>query len=122
MAQKNAAPMKKSLVYGSLYMDQAESFEFAETQIDDCIAKANSPYEKIILAFDIVATPAQITSGRAREWGQRILKYCDQHYSHLSARAVGITDDDQRRVMRDMLITQRIKESDIDGIHLIEME
>lgn len=122
MAKKKPTQPQKSLVYGSLYMDQAESYEFAETQIDDCIAAAKMPQEKIILAFDIVATPAQIASGRAREWGQHILDYCDKHYPKLSARAVGITDDDHRRVMRDMLITQQLAESDIDGIHLIEME
>lgn len=122
MAKNNAVPLKKSLAYGSLYMDQAESYEYAEMQIDQCIAAAHVPHERIILAFDLVATPAQIASGRAREWGQHLLAYCDRHYPNLSARVVGITDDDHRRVMRDMLITRRLAEQDIDGIHLIEME
>lgn len=122
MTKKSTTRPKKSLAYGSLYMDQAESFEYAETQIDETIARARVPHDRIILAFDIVATHAQIASGRAREWGQYILNYCDQHYSTLSARAVGITDDEHRRVMRDMLITRTLTAKDIDGIHLIEME
>lgn len=122
MPKKSSAPMRKSLAYGSLYMDQAESYEYAETQIDECITAARVPHERIILAFDIVATPAQMASRRAKEWGQHILQYCDQHYPNLSARAVGITDDDHRRVMRDLLITHTLSEKDVDGIHLIEME
>jgi hypothetical protein len=122
MAKQSSAPPKKALAYGSLYMDQAESYEYAETQVDEIVAKARVPHELIIVAFDIVATPEQIASGRAQKWGQHILAYCDQHYPKLSARAVGITDDDHRRVMRDMLITRTLTAKDIDGIHLIEME
>ncbi len=103
-------------------MDQAESYEYAETQIDECIAAARVPHQRIILAFDIITTPAQITSVRARKWGQYILDYCDQHYSKLSVRVVGITDDDHRRLCRDMLITRQPSATEIDGIHLIEME
>ena len=122
MTKKPSAQQKKSLAYGSLYMDQAESYEYAETQIDETITKARVPLDQIILAFDIVATPGQISSGRAREWGQHILNYCDQHYPKLSARAVGITDDGHRRVMRDMFITRTLTPKDIDDVHLIEME
>lgn len=122
MANTQSSAPKKNLVYGSLYMDQAESYEFAETQIDECIATARIPHERIVLAFDIVATPAQISSGRAREWGNHILQYCDREYPKLGARVVGITDDDHRRVMRDTLITRTLSDRDIDGIHLIELE
>ncbi len=122
MGKTRKADPRKTLVYGSLYMDRSESFEFAEKQIDECIAKAPAPLGKVLLAFDIVATPTQIASGLARQWGQHILDYCDQHYPQLSARVVGITDDDQRRVMRDTLITQKLTEKEIDGVHLIEME
>lgn len=122
MPKNNPALLKKSLAYGSLYMDQVESFEYAETQIDETIALARVPHERIILAFDIVATPAQIASGRAQEWGQHILEYCDKEYPHLSSRVVGITDDDHRRVMRDILLTRTLAANDIDGIHLIQLE
>lgn len=114
--------MKKSLVYGSLYMDRAESYEFAESQIDECIATAEVPPERIILTFDVVATLAQIATGLARRWGRHILDYCDQHYPNLSARVVGITDDDHRRLCRDLLLTNKLTGKDLDGIHLIEME
>lgn len=122
MPKKKPSGPQKSLVYGSLYMDQAESYEFAETQIDECIATAHVPHSRIILAFDIVATPAQIASGRAQEWGKHILNYCDQHYPKLSARVIGITDDDHRRLWRDTLITNKLTGNEIDGVHLIEME
>ena len=122
MSEKNIASPKKNLVYGALYMDRAESYEFAETQIDECIETARIPHDRIILAFDIIATPEQIISGRAMEWGNHILHYCDRQYPKLSARVVGITDDDHRRVMRDTLITRTLSESDIDGVHLFELE
>lgn len=121
MTKNNPAPLKKTLAYGALYMDQAESYEYAETQIDDCIA-AKMRLERIIVAFDIVATPAQIASGKAREWGQHILNYCDKQYPKLSARVVGISDDDRRRLCRDLLLTNKLTDTDLDGIHLIEME
>jgi hypothetical protein len=35
MAKQSSAPPKKALAYGSLYMDQAESYEYAETQVDE---------------------------------------------------------------------------------------
>ena len=113
---------EKVLVYGSLYMDQGESFEYAETQIDECIATAQVPVERILLAFDLIASPTQISSGLARRWGQHILRYCDEHYPNLAARVVGITDDDSRRVMRDTLITRKLTGNEIDDVHLIEME
>jgi hypothetical protein len=122
VGKKREQSGKKTLVYGSLYMDVGESYEYAETQVDGCITKAGQPQEKILLAFDIVATPTQIASGRAREWGQHILDYCDQHYPKLGARVVGITDDDSRRLFRDTLITRRLTGKEIDGVHLIEME
>ena len=120
---KNRKPSaRKVLIYGSLYMDERESYEFAKTQIDECIRAAKLPHERLILAFDIIATPAQITSGLARQWGRHILDYCDKQYPKLSARVIGITDNDHRRVMRDTLITKRLTQNQIDGIHLIEME
>lgn len=122
MAKRRKQESRKTLIYGSLYTDQSESYEFAESQIDSCIAKAQVPLGQINLAFDIVATPIQIASGLARQWGQHILDYCDQHYPQLSARVVGITDNDHRRVMRDTLITRKLTEKDIDDVHLIEME
>lgn len=122
MAKRREDKSEKNIVYGSLYMDRGESFEYAESQIDEGIVNAPAPPPKTIVAFDIIATPAQIASGRAREWGQRILDYCDKTYPQLGARAVGITDDDHRRVMRDTLITRQLTGNEIDNLHLIELE
>jgi hypothetical protein len=122
MAKRGKPHLKKILVYGSLYMDASESYEYAETQIDECIRTAKIPLESIRVAFDIIATPTQIASGLAREWGRHILNYCDKEYPGLNARVVGITDDDKRRVMRDVLITRSMSGNEIDNIHLIEME
>jgi hypothetical protein len=60
MGKRKTPKPEKILVYGSLYMDQGESFEYAETQIDECIAQAKAPPERLLLAFDLVATPLQI--------------------------------------------------------------
>jgi hypothetical protein len=122
VAQKRKTEPAKSIVYGSLYMDQGESYEYAETQIDACIAAKPVPPQEMLFLFDIIATPAQMASGLARQWGQHILDYCDQHYPTLFTRLVGITDDDQRRLLRDSMITGTLSEEDIDEVHLIEME
>ncbi len=122
MRRKTRSKSKKVLAYGSLYVDQAESYEFAETQIDECIATAQLPVDRILLAFDLIATPAQMASGVARRWGQRLLNSCDGRDPQLAARVVGITDDDTRQVMRDTLITRTLTGNEIDDVHLIEME
>ena len=59
---------KIALIYGSLYLDEGESWDFAERQVDECILKIldTYPLPRIGLAFDVVATPAQIAKGEAR--------------------------------------------------------
>jgi hypothetical protein len=114
--------MSYALVYGSLYVDKAESWEFAETQIDDCIGKAQRPQSQIALLFDIVATPAQIASGDAHDVARYILKYADEQYPNLKLRTVGITDDDDRRPARDIVITQKMQMGDVDNVHLFVVE
>jgi hypothetical protein len=110
------------IVYGSLYLDRAESFEYAEMQVDDCIAKARKLRSQIVLAFDIVATPAQIAVGEAHETARLILEYVDANYPGLNNRCVGITDDDERRPMRDTLLSRRLSPDDIDDVHLFVVE
>jgi hypothetical protein len=111
-----------AFVYGSLYADNAESWEFAETQIDDCIGKAQRPQPQIALLFDIVATPEQIANGDAHEIAQYILRYVDEQYPDLKLRTVGITDDDNRRPARDIVLTQTMQMDDIDNVHLFVVE
>src|ERR1700694_436677 len=113
-----------SIAYSALYLDEKESFETAETQINENIdaaaAEGKDPSD-IYIAVDIVATPAQIASGVAKKYAERIMSYVDRSFPQ-SGRAIGITDDDTRRPLRDLLITHHLQDSDIDGTHLNILE
>lgn len=113
------------LTYGSLYLDQHESCEFAETQIDECLRMSiaqGAALADIAVAFDIVATRKQIRAGAAHRLARYLLQYMDQKYPTLHARFVGITDNDARRPGRDTVITQTLQAADIDNRHLFVVE
>jgi hypothetical protein len=113
-----------SIAYAALYLDEKESFETAETQInediDQAAAQGRDPTD-IYIAVDIIATADQIARGLAEKYARRILRFIDANYPQ-SGRAAGISDDDTRRPLRDMLITHKLTDADIDGRHLIIIE
>ena len=108
------------LIYGSLYLDEGESWEFAEKQVDECILNAKDlyPMHRIGLAFDIVATPKQIARGEARRLAKHLLAYIDERYPRIRARFVGVTDDDRRRPGRDVVLLGTLSRDAIDNKHL----
>lgn len=87
---------KTGLISGSIYLDEGESWEFAERQVDECILNALDiyPMHHIDLAFEVVATPAQITQGETRRLVQHLLVYIVERYPRLRACFVGVPDDD----------------------------
>jgi hypothetical protein len=109
-----------SIAYAALYPDEKESFETAEAQVNDDIdqaaAQGRDPSD-IYIAVDIIATPEQIAKGVAEEYARRILHFIDTNYPQ-TGRAAGISDDATRRPLRDMLITHKLTDADIDGLHL----
>ena len=111
---------KMGLIYGSLYLDEEEAWELAERQVDECILNALDiyPMHRIGLAFDVVATPAQIGQGEPQRLARHLLAYLDERYPRLRARFVGVTDDDSRRPGRDLVLLGRLSPDDIDGQHL----
>lgn len=113
-----------SIAYAALYLDEKESFETAEAQVNDDIdqaaAQGRDPSD-IYIAVDIIATPEQIARGVAEKYARRILHFIDTNYPQ-SGRAAGISDDDTRRPLRDLLITHTLQDADIDGQHLIVIE
>jgi hypothetical protein len=111
---------KLILIYGSLYLDEGEPWEFAERQLDECIANAQETYplRRIGLAFDIVATPAQIATGEAGRLAKHLLAYADDRYPALRARFVGVTDDDSRRPGRDIALLGELSQDAIDNQHI----
>ena len=108
------------LIYGSLYLDEDESWEFAEKQVDECIMNAKDlyPMHRIGLAFDVVVTPAQIARGEARRLAKHLLAYIDERYPQIRARFVGVTDDDRRRPGRDVVLLGTLSRDAIDNKHL----
>jgi hypothetical protein len=113
-----------SIAYSALYLDEKESFETAEIQIneniDEAAAVGKDPTD-IYIAVDIIATPGQIASGVAKKYAERIMAFVNRTFPQ-SGRAIGITDDDRRRPLRDLLITHNLQDSDIDGKHLSILE
>lgn len=115
---------KRRLVYGSLYLGEREPYELAEQQIDTCLELAlrGGAQKRVSLIFDVVATPEQVAGGEPHQVAQHILTYVDVRYPYLDARAVGITDDDARRPMRDILLTQTLTLSAVDEQHLFILD
>lgn len=115
---------KYDLAYVALYLDQAESAEFAELQISATIERSQKPVNQIGLLVDLVATPEQIQNGMAHRVAGQIVDYVkgEEKYSDLRSFLVGITDDDKRRALRDTLLTRTLAESDIDDKHLFVIE
>lgn len=105
---------KVTIAYGSLYLDQGESIEYAELQIAETIANCTKLVEYIYLVFDIVATPRQVRSGFAHQTGVEIINYVDEHYPTLAARMLGITDNDRLRPGRDKVLRGS---KQVDNIH-----
>jgi hypothetical protein len=99
-------------------LDEHESFEVGETLIADAIQQAGGPIDQIGVGVDMIATPAQIAAGEARRLSDYLLKYMAETYPRLFARFVGITDDETRRPIADIMATQRLAESAIDDVHL----
>lgn len=99
-----------ALAYGNLFMDSGEcSWEYAELQIDKVYKEAlkKAPAEEIIIAFDLTATKSQIDADVAEKMAQRIIKYIDEKYPEVGTRLIGITADDDKRPLRDLLILRK---------------
>ena len=58
-----------------------------------------------------------IVYGVPKKYAGRIMAFVDRSYPQ-PGRAIGITDDDRRGTLRDLLITYHLHDSDIDGKHL----
>ncbi len=123
--QARAGGNKLALAYVSLYVDANEQLEDAQTQIDWAIRRAAEtgwPLSDVTLGVDIVGTPEQVGGGIAHNLAVNILRYADQHYPRLRARLAGITDDDERRPIRDIALMRTLSASAIDNIHLFVIE
>jgi hypothetical protein len=106
---------KYMVVYGSLYLDQRESIEYAEMQIFNSISDCPAlRLEEIAVVFDIVATRRQLRSGFAHNLANQVLEYIDEHYPTLGLRVVGITDDDCLRAGRDRMMRGSWR---VDNVH-----
>lgn len=107
-----------------MYLDEKESFETAESQINENIdeaAEVGKDPSDIYFAVDIIATSGQIASGVAKKYTERIMAIVDRSFPQ-SGRALGITDDDKHRPLRDLLSIRHSQDSDIDGKHVNDWE
>ncbi len=114
--------MSIKFAYGSLDLHNKEAIPHIKTQIDEGIRQANAPLDQVGFVFDLLVTPEQIESGTAHRVAQLILDYVDQSYPGLLLRYVGITDDESRRPMRDILLTKQLQLEDVDNQHLFVIE
>ena len=119
---------KTCAIYGSLYLDQnpPESYEYMETQIAELVDAARKKHvtsdDRLYLLFDFVGTRDQAfigvsKKGLAHQYTDRLFAYTEEHYPKLAYVGVGITDDDLRRPMRDIILTQKMLPSEVDGKH-----
>ena len=104
-----------TMAYGSLYLDQLESAEYAETQVAEMIAAAKRPLPEIALLFDIVGTPAQVVKSAARDLARHLIAYADAEYPGLHSRLVGVTSQEAQRPARDGFVLRSLDWSELDG-------
>jgi hypothetical protein len=101
----NESKEKKAAVYGCLYMDQGEtSWEYAEKQIDGSIVNSKRAPEEIVVGFDLICTKNQINN--AKILAERIFKYILERYPKIYAHTVGITNVEEYRPARDILMNR----------------
>lgn len=114
-----------NIMYGYLNMNSGEKLAKALEYIM-ALAKQEEDNGREIknlqLGFDIIATPNQIKGGKAKEIARSILRYVDSAYPNLNKRVVGITDNEDRRPVRDVIFTKSLKIYQIDNKHLFVEE
>lgn len=113
------------IMYGYLNMNSGEKLAQALEYITALVKQEEGngrKLESLQLGFDIIATPTQIKGGKAKEIARSILRYVDSAYPNLNKRVVGITCNDKKRPVRDIIFTKTLKISQIDNKRLFVEE
>ena len=75
-----------------------------------------------VIAIDISLTVDEIDSGMALQIAQQILQEIDHYYPAIRDRFVGISDDEQKLPLRDLMLTGKLALEEIDNQHLFVFE
>jgi len=106
-------------------LDPSKPAQAATQQVVEFVEKTRKDGQQIqnlVVAIDITGSPDQIVRGYAEQLGHSILFALDQHYPRLRDRFVGISDDESRLPLRDLMRTGSLAWEEIDNQHLFVFE
>ena len=78
--------------------------------------------KNLVVAIDITCEPDLIAEGIAGQLAQAILSSLDQYYPNLRDRFVGISDDEARLPLHELMRTGKLAYEEIDNQHLFVFE
>jgi hypothetical protein len=96
------------VAYSSLYLDQSEGIEHAETLVAELIASTERPLPEIALLCDIIGAPAQVVKGPAGALARHLIAFVDAEFPGLHSRLVGVTGHESVRPARDGFVLRSL--------------
>lgn len=109
------------IMYGYLNLNSGEKLAKALEYIRDLVKQEEGngrQLKDLQLGFDIIATQNQIKGAKAQEVARAILRYTDSAFPNLKRRVIGITDNDKKRPIRDIIFSKTLGIRNIDNKHL----
>jgi len=114
-----------TLIHRHLKLDLTASLDDAKSQlvqIMEGVVIQDHLIQNLVMAIDISLPVKQIDSETAKQLAQKILLSIDHNLPSVRDRFVGISDDEKRLPLRDLLCTGVLAWEEIDNIHLYVFE
>lgn len=114
-----------AVVHSRLSLARQESLAMAQKRITIAVGKALADgrrMTRLVLLFDITASPEQIHSGLALRTADELMTWIQSQYPGLKDVFLGISDNESVFTARDVLVTGRLALGDVDNIHLFLIE
>ncbi len=109
-----------NLIYASLYLDDGETASTAVQQVDQMLMDPERKNNDV-LVMDIVYETGQKEDALIVAIG--VSAYVKERYrNRLRCFQIGLTDQDSKRPMRDILISRSMKADDIDGERIMVLD
>ena len=113
------------LLHHHLKLDRDKPFQEAVQQVSGQIEKSlesRQLVQNLVVAIDITCSPDLIADEFAEQFVQSIFTALDQQYPGLRDRFAGISDDEKRLPLRDLMSTGELAWDELDNTHLLVYE
>jgi hypothetical protein len=113
------------LIHHHLVLDLNRPTQDATQQVVELVEETLEDGQKVqnlVIVIDITSSPDLVIKGHAKRLAQSVLSTLDQQYPGLRDRFVGISDDERRLPLRDLMRTGALAWEEIDNQHLFVFE